>query len=158
VQATRDATLAGQFRLYDLVLVNNWLTAHADGQTALQDQFRRRMRPEFLRVFDAWLALDPFNSPDAPPGPLFMPQYPDSLPGSADQLEADAGQQFSDGQAAAETAGAYVLKTVFLAMVLFLTSIAERFNWHPLRAGILGVAMVMLLFALYHLATYPIIP
>jgi hypothetical protein len=87
-----------------------------------------------------------------------MPQYPDSLPGAADQLEADAGQQFSEGQAAAETAGAYVLNTVFLAMVLFLTSIAERFKWHPLRAAILGIAMVMLLFALYHLVTYPIIP
>jgi hypothetical protein len=158
VQATRDATLAGQYRLYDLVLVNNWLNAHASGDTALQDQFRRRMRPEFLPVFDAWLALDPFNNPDAPPGPLFMPQYPDSLPGAADQLEADAGQQFSEGQAAAETAGAYVLNTVFLALVLFLTSIAERFKWHPLRAAILGVAMVMLLFALYHMATYPIIP
>jgi hypothetical protein len=56
VQATRDATLAGQFRLYDLVLVNNWLNAHASGDTALQDQFRRRMRPEFLPVFDGWLA------------------------------------------------------------------------------------------------------
>jgi hypothetical protein len=158
VQATRDATLAGQFRLYDLVLVNNWLNADASGDTALQDQFRRRMRPEFLPVFDAWLALDPFNNPDAPPGPLFMPQYPSSLPVTADQLEADAAQQFSEGQAAAETAGAYVLNTVFLAMVLFLTSIAERFKWHPLRAAILGIAIVMLLFAIYHLVTYPIIP
>jgi hypothetical protein len=31
VEATREATLAGQLRLYDLVLVNNWLNAHASG-------------------------------------------------------------------------------------------------------------------------------
>src|SRR5690349_2158705 len=31
VQATRDATLAGQLRIYDEVLVNNWLNAHSSG-------------------------------------------------------------------------------------------------------------------------------
>src|SRR5262249_25253255 len=105
----------------------------------------------------AWLALDPLNNPDAPPGPLFMPQYPSSLPSEADQLEAQADQKFQEGEAAAEQSAAYVLNTVFLATVLFLTAMAERFEWHPLRAAILGLAILMLLFALYHLATYQII-
>jgi hypothetical protein len=158
VEATRDATLAGQLRIYDEVLVNNWLNAHATGNTALEDVFRRRFRPGFQPVFDAWLALDPFNNPNAPPGPLFMPQYPSSLPGAADELEAQANQVFNDGQTAAEQSAAYVLNTVFLATVLFLTAMAERFEWHPLRAVILGLAIVMLLFAVYHLATYPVLP
>src|SRR5215471_9602303 len=158
VAATRDATLAGQLRIYDEVLVNNWLNAHASGNTALEDVFRRRFRPEFQPVFDAWLALNPFDNPDAPPGPLFMLEYPSSLPSAADQLEAQADREFGEGQTAAEQSAAYVLNTVFLAMVLFLTSMAERFEWHPLRAAILGLAIVMLLFAVYHLATYPIIP
>jgi hypothetical protein len=157
VEATRDATLAGQLRIYDEILVNNWLNAQASGNTALEDVFRRRFRPEFQPIFDAWLALDPFNNPDAPPGPLFMPQYPSSLPGASDQLETNADQLFSEGQAAAEQSAAYVLNTVFLATVLFLTAIAERFEWHPLRAAILGLAIVMLLFAVFHLATYPVI-
>jgi hypothetical protein len=158
VEATRDATLAGQLRIYDEVLVNNWLNAHASGKTALEDVFRRRFRPEFQPVFDDWLALDPFNNPGAPPGPLFMPQYPDGLPSSSDQLEAQANQEFSEGQVTAEQSAAYVLNTVFLAMVLFLTSMAEPFEWHPLRAAILGLAIAMLLFAVFHLATYPIVP
>jgi hypothetical protein len=158
VEATRDATLAGQLRIYDLVLVNNWLNAHATGNTALEQVFRRRFRPEFQPVFDAWLALDPLNNPDAPAGPLFMPQYPSSLPNAGDQHEANADQLFTEGQAAAENSAAYVLNTVFLAMVLFLTSMAQRFEWHPLRATILGLAMFMLLFAVYHLAVYPIVP
>jgi hypothetical protein len=86
-----------------------------------------------------------------------MPQYPSSLPSATDQLEADASQLFSEGEAAAEQSAAYVLNTVFLAMVLFLTSMAERFEWHPLRAAILGLAILMLLFAVYHLAMSPII-
>jgi hypothetical protein len=158
LEATEDATLAGQLRLYDLVLVNNWLNATANDDPTLQDQFRRRFRPEFEPVFSAWLALDPLHNPSAPPGPLFMPQYPSSLPGSADKLEAEAGELFIEGQAAAEQSGAYVLNTVFLAMVLFLTSMADHFEWHPLRAAILALAMVMLLFAVYHLLSYPILP
>src|SRR6478735_10091957 len=62
VVSTREATLTGQLRLYDLVLVNNWLNAHASGNAPLEDQFRRRFRPEFQAVFDAWLAQDPFNN------------------------------------------------------------------------------------------------
>ena len=81
-----------------------------------------------------------------------------SLPSAADQLEAQADQAFTEGQAAAEQSAAYVLNTVFLATVLLLTSMAERFEWHPLRAVILCLAIVMLLFAVYHLATYPVIP
>ena len=157
VEATREATLSGQLRLYDLVLVNNWLNAHASGDAALEDEFRRRFRPEFQAVFDAWLATDPFNNPDAPPGPLFMPQYPGSLPNTSDQLEAQANQLFDAGQAAADQSAAYVLNTVLLATVLFLTSMAARFEWHPLRTAILGLAIVMLLVAVFHLATYPII-
>jgi hypothetical protein len=51
-----------------------------------------------------------------------------------------------------------VLNTVFLVMVLFLTSMAEHFEWHPLRAAIIAPAMVMLVFAVYHLVIYPIMP
>src|SRR3954449_11380807 len=31
VDSTRDATLDGQLRLYDLILVNNWINAHFSG-------------------------------------------------------------------------------------------------------------------------------
>jgi hypothetical protein len=34
-----------------------------------------RFRPEFRPAFEAWLTTAPFNNPNAPPGPLYMPQY-----------------------------------------------------------------------------------
>ena len=46
---------------------------------------------------------------------------------------------------------------VFLAVVLFLTAISEKFQWNTVRAVILIVALGILLFGLYHLFTYPII-
>jgi hypothetical protein len=155
VDSTRDSTLAGQYRLYDLV--NNWINAYTQGNTKLANTYEKRFRAEFRPVFEAWLALDPFNNPNAPPGPLFMPQYKVSLADKADQLEAEAAKTFDEGQAAKEQGDAYVLNTVFLAMVLFLTAIAENFRWNTVRAVILIVAPVMLLFGLYHLITYPTI-
>jgi len=157
VESTRDSALAGQYKLYDVILVNNWINAYTQGNTKLANIFQRRFRPEFRPAFEAWLATDPFNNPNAPPGPLFMPQYKVSLDDKANQLDAQAAKTFDEGQAAKEQGDAYVLNTVFLATVLFLTAIAENFQWNTVRAVILSVALVMLLFGLYHLVTYPII-
>jgi hypothetical protein len=157
VDSTHDSTLAGQLRLYDLVLVNNWINAYTQGNTKLANIFERRFRSEFRPTFQAWLATDPFNNPNAPPGPLFMPQYKVSLEDKAGQLESEAAKTFDNGQVAKEQGDAYVHNTVFLAIVLFLTAIAENFRWNRVRVVILIVALGMLLFGLYHLFTYPII-
>jgi len=109
-----------------------------------------------LRAFEAWLALDPFNNPNAPPGPLFMPQYKLSLDEQANQLDIQAEKTFKQGQAANQQSDDYVLNAVFFATVLFLTAIAQRFEWKTLRALILAIALGMLLFGVYHLITYPI--
>src|SRR5213083_2754395 len=59
VESTRDSTLAGQYKLYDAILVNNWINAYTQGNTKLANIYQRRFRPEFLPTFEAWLALDP---------------------------------------------------------------------------------------------------
>ena len=86
-----------------------------------------------------------------------MPQYKVGLSETADQLEARAAKTFVEGQAAKEQGDAYVLNTVFLATVLFLTAISENFKWNRVRAAILAIALVMLLFGIYHLIIYPVI-
>ena len=90
VLSTRDSTMAGQVRLYDITAVNNWINAYTQGNTTLATLYEKRFRPEFKPTFEAWLALDPFNNPNAPPGPLFMPQYKLSLEEQANQLDAQA--------------------------------------------------------------------
>lgn len=156
VESTRDSTLAGQDRIYDVNLFDEWLTAYTHGDLQLARIFENRFRLEFLPAFDAWLATNPFHNPNAPQGPLFMPQYQLSLAIQADQLEAQASRAFDQGQADNETSDDYVLNTVFLAVVLFLTAIADRFSWLPVRAAVLVFAAGLLLFGLYHLAVYPI--
>jgi len=157
VESTRASTLAGQYKLYDTIMVNNWLNAYAQGNTTLAKIFQRRFRPELQVAFAAWMATHPFTNPNALPGPLFMPQYTVSQDALANGLDAKAADTFAKGQAAKEQGDAYVLNTVFLATVLFLTAIAENFTWNWIRATILAIALVMLLFGIYHLIVYPII-
>src|SRR6266699_5755215 len=108
VESTRDSTLAGQYKLYDVTTVNNWINAYTQGNTKLANIFQRRFRPEFRPAFEAWLATDPFNNPNAPPGPLFMPQYKVSLDDKANKLDAQAANTFDKGLAAKEQGDAYV--------------------------------------------------
>src|SRR5690348_9632084 len=102
VESTRASTLAGQYKLYDSILVNNWLNAYAQGNTQLANIFQKRFRPELKVAFVAWIATNPFTNPNAQPGPLFMPQYKVSQDELANRLDAEAANTFAEGQAAKE--------------------------------------------------------
>src|SRR6266581_6707156 len=97
VESTRASTLAGQYKLYDSIIVNNWLNAYTQGNTKLAKIFERRFRPELQVAFAAWIATNPFTNPNAPPGPLFMPQYKVSQDALANQLDAEAAKTFDKG-------------------------------------------------------------
>jgi hypothetical protein len=157
IVSTRDSTLAGQQRLYDLTAVNNWIAAYTRGEQALATLYEKRFRAEFKPTFEAWLALDPFNNPHAPAGPLLMPQYKLSLLEQANQLDVQAEQTFKQGQVANRQSDDYIINAFFLAVALFLTAISGHFQWKTVRAFILTLALGMLLFGIYHLFTYPTI-
>lgn len=157
VKSTGASALAGQYRLFDVEMVSNWINAHAQGNTRLAEVYERRFRPELRVAFQAWLATDPFHNPSAPPGPFFMPQYKSSLDEQASRLDAQAERTFEEGQAANEQSDAYVLNTVFLAVVLFLAAIIDSFKWNSVRTVLLLIGLGMLLFGIYHLITYPVI-
>jgi hypothetical protein len=156
VESIRAETLAGQNRLYDVALFNQWLNATYRNETMLASAYEQRFRPEFRPAFAAWLATDPRHNPNAPPGPLFMPEYKVSLSEQADQLEVEAAATFDEGKAAYQQSGAYVLNTVFLATVLLCITIAQRFEWIPVKVVILSIALGMLLLGLYRLSTFPV--
>lgn len=156
VEAARASTIAGQHRLYDVVVFNQWIDAQTSGDTELADMYRRRFRPEFEPAFQAWLATDPFRNAQAPPGPTFMPEYRVTEAEQASQLEAEAANAFKVGQAADQQSDAYVLNAVFLASTLFFVAIGQRFDWVPVRLAILAGAIVMLAYGLYHLMIYPV--
>ena len=102
------------------------------------------------------MALDPGNSPGAPETPFEMPEYELSRAEEADRLEQEAEAAFDEGRVANQQSDDYVLNAVILASVLFLSGIATRFDWLPVRVAIVIAAIALLTLGLYNLATYPV--
>jgi hypothetical protein len=156
IESTRASTMAGQLTQIDIAIFMNWVDAVANENTDLQNFYQNRFRPEFLSAFDAWIATDPINNPDAPKSPFSMAEYQLEEENLAFQLEKEAEQLFEEGQEANEISDKYVLTTVLLASVLFFIALAERFEWPPVQTTILIFAFIMLVIGLSNLVNYPI--
>jgi len=148
-------TRGGQEQLYDANTVNSWLQAEVTGDRKLARVYEARIRPEVRPAFRAWVKTDPVHNPNAPPGPLAMPQYRNRLLGQAAAFRAQASATFEEGTNARETGDRYVRVTVLLATVLFLIALSQRFRLLGVRLGLFGVALVLLGIASYWIVTYP---
>jgi len=155
VEAQELATTSGQERLYDVTTFNTWITAKQHGDEKLASLFVKRFRPEYAVAFAAWMKTDPFNNPDAPPGPGLMAEFRSAKADEARKLHAAAGRQFRQGVTTREIGDDYVRITVVLATVLLLTALSQRFRIHAARVGLVTVAFVMLGFATFWIVTFP---
>jgi hypothetical protein len=155
-QSTRASTQAGQQVQVDIGLFTNWINAFAAENYELTTFYQDRFRDEFIPAFEAWLATEPVNNPDAPPTPFSMPEYHLSLMDKSEQLLAEAEATFAKGDEANQNSDNYILNTVFLASVLFLGGIASRFKAMSARWVIIVFSLAILAFGLFNLLTYPI--
>lgn len=157
VESVRASSSAERFRQIDLVLFTNWLQSYASGNQNLAEFFEKRFTPELKLVFESWIASDPVNNPDAPPGPFAMPEYHLNLSDESIELEDLTSSTFDQGKEANAVSDQYIFNTVVLASVLFLADITSRFSWPPARMAILIVALCILVYGLYNIATIPIL-
>ena len=155
-ESTRASTQAGQQVQVDIGMFANWINAFAGGDQQLADFYKGRFRAEFEPAFEAWLATDPVNNPDAPATPFSLPEYQLDKAAEADRLEKEAEASFAEGAAANEISDKYILNTVFLASVLFLGGIATRFKSMSARWVIILFSLGILIFGLFNLLTYPV--
>jgi hypothetical protein len=144
IHSQNQSTIAGQFRLEDLLLFNRWLDAHEAGNQRLESIYQRRFRGRFRPAFNAWIAEHPFSNPRAKPSPLYEPQYHPAQIDDAAALDHEADVRYEEGTAAKETDDKYILSTVFFAAVLFFSGISLRLDWRPLRIAILAFGTTML--------------
>jgi hypothetical protein len=156
VESTRATTQAGQDRLYDSQVFSQWLNAYDAGNTHLATIYERRFRAEFRVAWTAWMATDPLDNPDAPPGPMFMPEYVQAPAQSAAIHEAQAAALVQAGEAANDVSDHYVLFTVVFATVLFLAAIADRFKWRKARVGVLAIGATLAVFGAIGLLQLPL--
>lgn len=155
VKSQEKATLAGQDRLYDITTFNGWIAAKIAGREKLADFYQRRFRPEYVVAFVAWQKLDPRNNPSAPPGPIFMKEYANTNNLESGRLAEEATDYFEKGVTTREVGDEYVKVTVFLATVLLLTALSQRFTIFGPRVAVVTVAFVLLVLSTYWLLTFP---
>jgi hypothetical protein len=155
-ESTRASTQAGQLAQVDIGIFTNWINAFAAEDLQLANFYEDRFRAEFKPAFEAWLATKPVTNPDAPPTPFDMPEYQVSKAQEAVQLETDAEAKFAEGTEANQTSDDYILNTVILASVLFLSGISSRMKAMSARWVIIIFSLAILSFGLINIFTYPI--
>jgi len=140
--AAQQRTAANQFRLADLSIFENYIDATIRDEDEIADFYFQRFRDEFRVAYDAWIALDPFNNPDAPGSPFAMAEYQLAQETEAQRLEERADTLFADGEDANTFSDIYTLTTLLFAAVLFFAAISERFEYYRARIILLTLAGV----------------
>ena len=141
---------AREARIADLIIYAEWVTANAQGETALADDIEARFTPHFAVAFDAWQA-----DGEVEQGPFAMPEY--VPPGTEESAErtAYADARFAEALEYTERGDNYSLLTVLFALVLFLTAMAQRDVHHVAAWMMLGLAGVIAVGGLIVLFTFP---
>ena len=155
VTAEGLATLAGQERIYDSDTFDSWLAAKLDGKEEAAGFFERRFRDEYRPAFAAWIGTDPFKNAQAPPGPIFMPEYHNAKHEQFLRLNKQAAEIADRGTKSGETGDEYVRITVLLATVLLITAIGQRFRFKTVRLIFMILAFLLLCLPLLRLLLLP---
>jgi hypothetical protein len=154
-RSTRAVVRAGEGRLQDLADFERWLDLETTGDQTLANLHAAHFQGALRIAFDAWLAQDPLNNPNAIPTPLKMPQYHQAGAERAAQLETSADHLIEDGSTARDRADEYVLITVFFASVLFFAGISLRISRDRLRMSVLGLGVAFLLYGVVQIFLLP---
>jgi hypothetical protein len=148
-------TRANLEKMYDAATVAEWVKAEAHGETELASFFEKRLFPDIRPAFEAWKRTDPLHNPNAPAGAVFMPEYRNTMAEKAALDNDEATELFKTGTVARERADQYVRVTVFLATILLLTAIGQRFRSHWIRVALVTIAILMLSVPIWQLLSLP---
>jgi hypothetical protein len=156
VESTRASDLANGQSEVDVATFIQWVDARARNEVALADFYESRFRDEFATAFEAWIATDPFETPDAPLTPFAMPDYQLAARDEAEQLEMEAEADAADAREDIQRADNYVLSVVLFAAALFFAGISTKLTMAQLRVVILGLGWLIYLGAVVWIVTFPV--
>jgi hypothetical protein len=155
VQASRADDRASDQTLLDVSAFHEWIDAISSGEDGRAEVLRDRFRDELQPAFDAWLASDPLDNPDAPATPFELPEY--RLASAAEVVEYETRAQLA--ATSAEDAGAigdrYLLAVVLYAAALFQLGIQSRIGVFELRATLVTISGAIVLGTTIWILTLP---
>lgn len=142
--ADRSTVLGYQDRQLDVSIFMAWVEAHLRNDTRVTAFYEHRFTTQFRPAFDAWMATDPFNNPDAPLDPFRMPEYIVPALQAADTFNQQANDVAEAGEEFKVHADAYVFLTVLVAIVLFIGGVATKVATHRGQLALIVLAWVIL--------------
>ena len=135
-EAVKYEIEAQETRLFDGLMLVHYVEQRLSGNKRVEELLDKRFRPELQAAVNAWLATDPFNSPQAPLSPMKMPQYVQSELHEAERFHAESATAYDAAERSNHLSDTYVLLTVLFAAVLFfggisgtLSNDARRLRW-----------------------------
>lgn len=155
LEAARYDAQADAERGFDLNVFGIYVQAVAEEDQRLQEFVEERFTDHFLVAFDAWTALEPLASPDAPPSPFAMAEYQPPSEALAAEADARADARFAQALENNQRGDDYTLMTVLFALVLFLTAVSQRLRSTVLTRVVIAGAIVLLIVGIGFLIAMP---
>jgi hypothetical protein len=140
----------------DIATFIQWVDANAREDDDLAAFYEQRFRDEFQPAFDAWLATDPFEDPDAPPTPFAMDEYVVAATEQAADLDEQEQASAAEVRRNVLRASDYVLGVVLYAVALFFAGMSTKLESLRMRSTLLVVGWAVFLGTLAWMATFPI--
>lgn len=132
-----------------------WLQAKSLGDPAAMAFAEQRFQPGLEIAFRAWLATNPETNLEASATPFDMAEYAKPLLEESNTLKIKAEASHLEGVERGILSDQYIRLTVLLAGVLFLVGIGSTFTMVSLRYGLIGLGIVLLIFATVYLVNLP---
>lgn len=155
IDATRSTTIGYQVMQIDIAMFMNWLEAYKLNNASLAAFYEERFHTQFQPAFEAWLATDPLENPNAPKIPFDMAEYQVPELVAAVEFDEAAHVAFAEAEEAGAISDAYVLATLLLAVVLFFAGVCTKIGWRPAQLALLAIAILLLFYAIQRLAVLP---
>ncbi len=156
VESSKAMARGTQQAAYDASSLLQLLVAYSEGDEEgalkLKEHF---LREEFAVYVDEWLAMKPFDNPDAPRTPFDLEDYSNAEIERSERLLEVASKKSDEAKDANQTGDDYILATVYFATVLFFSGVATKFSQRPLQWFVLVLATGGLMFGFYRALALP---
>jgi hypothetical protein len=156
IEAARVDNLASAQTQVDVATFIAWTDADGRGDAALSEFYVERFRPEFRTAFDAWIATDPFDNPEAANTPFAMPDYRVEARAEASRLDAEAEASGALVARNIQRSSNYVLTVVLYTIALLFAGMAAKMTNRRLRTGVIVAGALLFLVAVAWVATFPV--
>jgi hypothetical protein len=156
IDAARAQGLSEAETQVDVATYIEWVKAYAAEDEVLQGFFEARFREDFRPAFDAWLATDPFDNPDAPLTPFKMEEYQPASRTEAERLDAAAAASAEVVQRNLQRSANYVLAVVLFAVTLFFAGVSTKLPSPRMQVVLLTAGWTVFLGTVVWLATFPV--